>query len=141
MAGDEGISMKATPPKIRQQQQDEAPLSSGSIRDVERSDAISAFDSTSSKYISQSYRHAAGASYVLAMGVCGIVLVALSSSLKDLAHQVDKESIEVCSEGVAFLLCCFRVPILVLLMISYVYVLALAGPQPRLYKSVYKYST
>lgn len=101
MAGDEGISIEPTPPKLHQQQQDEAPLSSRSIRDVERTDGISVFDSTSSKYMSQSYRHAAGASYVLAMGVCGIVLVALSSSLKDLAKQVDKESTEVSLECLA----------------------------------------
>lgn len=100
MAGDEGIGMEPTPPKLHQQQQDEAPLSTRSIRDVERTDGISVFDSTSSKYMSQSYRHAAGASYVLAMGVCGIVLVALSSSLKDLAKQVDKDSIEVSLECV-----------------------------------------
>lgn len=61
--------------------------------DVERPD-LSAFDSSTSKYLSQNYRHAVGASYVLATGVCGIVLVALSSSLKDLASEVDKTSVQ-----------------------------------------------
>lgn len=42
------------------------------------------------------YRRAAGASYVLAVGVCGIVLIALASSLKDLAELVGRSSIEVC---------------------------------------------
>lgn len=72
------------------------PLSarSSSLRDVERPDDIVVFDGNNSKYMSQNYRRAAGASYVLAMGVCGIVLVALASSLKDLAKQVDKTSIQ-----------------------------------------------
>lgn len=74
------------------------------FRGVERLDSIesSVFDSTSSKYMSQNYRRAAGASYVLAMGVCGIVLVALSSSLKDLAEQVDRTSIEASDEFAFF---------------------------------------
>lgn len=53
--------------------------------------------SSGKKYVSRSsYRRAAGASYVLAMGVCGIVLIALGSSLKDLALLVNRTSIEVC---------------------------------------------
>lgn len=44
------------------------------------------------------YRRAAGASYVLAVGVCGIVLIALASSLMDLAELVNRSSIEVCIE-------------------------------------------
>lgn len=47
------------------------------------------------KYSSANYRRAAGASYVVAVGVCGIVLVALVSSLKDLAKQLDTTSIRV----------------------------------------------
>lgn len=67
-----------------------------SIDDVERPPDEASFQrGGSSKYVSQNYRRAAGATYVLAMGVCGIVLVALASSLKDLAKQMGKTSIEV----------------------------------------------
>lgn len=53
--------------------------------------------SNGNKYLSRtSYRRAAGAGYVLAMGVCGIVLIALASSLKDIAKLLDRTSIEVC---------------------------------------------
>lgn len=58
-------------------------------------DPAGALESGNSKYLSQSYRHAAGAGYALATGVCGIVLVALSSSLQDLAAEVGKTSVEV----------------------------------------------
>lgn len=56
------------------------------------------FDSVHSddgKRASANYRRAAGASYVIAMGVCGIVLVALLSSLADLAEQLGRTSIQV----------------------------------------------
>lgn len=59
----------------------------GSVRDSVHSDGA--------KYSSANYRRAAGASYVVAVGMCGIVLVALMSSFKDLAKQVDRTSIEV----------------------------------------------
>lgn len=81
---------------IQQKSAQEAPLSThsvSSLRDVERPDE-NVFDSNNSKYISQNYRRAAGAAYVLAMGVCGIVLVALASSLKSLAVEVERTSIE-----------------------------------------------
>lgn len=69
-------------------------LSAGrtSLRDVQSSGV---FDSTSSKYTSENYRRAVGASYVLTMGVSGIVLVALASSLMDLAIALDKTSVAV----------------------------------------------
>lgn len=87
---------------IQQKSARDAPLSAtphsiNSLRDVERPDE-NVFDSNSSKYISQNYRRAAGAAYVLSMGVCGIVLVALASSLKGLAVEVDKTSIQVSSK-------------------------------------------
>lgn len=63
-----------------------------SLRDVESS---TIFDSTSSKYTSENYRRAVGASYVLTMGVSGVVLVALASSLRDLAIALDKSSVAV----------------------------------------------
>lgn len=83
---------------IQRKSAQEAPLSAttrsiNSLRDVEMPDE-NVFDSNSSKYISQNYRRAAGAAYVLSMGVCGIVLVALASSLKSLAIEVDKTSIQ-----------------------------------------------
>ncbi|CAN0410035.1 unnamed protein product, partial [Laminaria digitata] len=83
---------------IQRKSAQEAPLSPtthsvNSLRDVEMPDE-NVFDSNSSKYISQNYRRAAGAAYVLSMGVCGIVLVALASSLKSLAIEVDKTSIQ-----------------------------------------------
>ena len=53
------------------------------------------FDSGNSKYLSESYRLAAGAGYVLATGVCGIVLVAISSSLQDLAREIGTSSLKV----------------------------------------------
>lgn len=62
-----------------------------SLRDVESS----VYDSASSKYISENYRRAVGASYVLTMGVSGIVLVALASSLRDLGSALDKSSVAV----------------------------------------------
>lgn len=64
----------------------DAPVEGGSFHSVL---------SEGAKYSSANYRIAAGASYVMAMGLCGIVLVALGSSLKDLAAQVDRSSIEV----------------------------------------------
>lgn len=87
---------------IQQKSAQEAPLSAtthsiNSLRDVERPDD-GVFDSNSSKYISQNYRRAAGATYVLSMGVCGIVLVALASSLKGFAIEVDKTSIQASSK-------------------------------------------
>lgn len=63
-----------------------------SLRDVESSGV---FDSTSSKYTSENYRRAVGASYVLTMGVSGIVLVALASSLRDMAIALDTSSVAV----------------------------------------------
>lgn len=67
-------------------------------RDVENrsQDIYDSVDSAGgSKYTSENYRRAVGASYVLTMGVSGIVLVALASSLKDLADAIDKTSVEV----------------------------------------------
>ena len=87
---------------IQRKSAQETPLSAtthsvNSLRDVEGPDD-GVFDSNSSKYISQNYRRAAGAAYVLSMGVCGIVLVALASSLKSLAIDVDKTSIQASSK-------------------------------------------
>lgn len=71
----------------------EAPSSGrGSLRDVESS---SVYDSTSSKYTSENYRRAVGASYVLTMGVSGVVLVALASSLMDLGNALETTSVAV----------------------------------------------
>lgn len=64
----------------------------GSLRDVE---STGVFDSSSSKYTSENYRRAVGASYVLTMGVSGIVLVALASSLRDMAIALDTTSVAV----------------------------------------------
>lgn len=81
----------------------EAPVSSTpqgapspSLEDVDSKmyDSVDSSMSTS-KYTSENYRRAVGASYVLTMGVSGIVLVALASSLRDLASAIDKTSVEV----------------------------------------------
>lgn len=87
------------PPETQQQQQQppSSMLSAGSssLRDVESVMASGIFDSVGSKYTSENYRRAVGASYVLTMSVSGIVLVALASSLSDLAHAMDKTSVQV----------------------------------------------
>lgn len=59
------------------------------------SSSLDSVHSDGGKHSSANYRRAAGASYVVAVGMCGIVLVALMSSFKDLAKQVDRTSIEV----------------------------------------------
>lgn len=73
-------------------------------QDTESPKSNTGFDSMSSvhsensmlKYVSRnSYRRAAGSSYVLAMAVSGLVLIALASSLEDLAKMVHRSSIEV----------------------------------------------
>lgn len=71
-----------------------------SLRDVESTMSSTRpgggmFDSVGSRYTSENYRRAVGASYVLTMGISGIVLVALASSLKDLATALDKTSVQV----------------------------------------------
>eukprot|EP00752_Nemacystus_decipiens_P010276 g9158.t1 len=63
-----------------------------SLRDVE---STGVYDSSSSKYTSENYRRAVGASYVLTMGVSGIVLVALASSLRDIASALDTSSVAI----------------------------------------------
>lgn len=81
-----------------------AELSTGggitSLRDVESTMSSTrpgggVFDSVGSRYTSENYRRAVGASYVLTMGFSGIVLVALASSLRDLANDIDKTSVQV----------------------------------------------
>lgn len=87
----------------------EAPVSnapqdapSSSLEDVDSKmyDSVDSSMSTS-KYTSENYRRAVGASYVLTMGVSGIVLVALASSLRDLASALDKTSVEVSGNGLS----------------------------------------
>lgn len=93
--------------KASQEESSSAP-SSRPLRDVESS----VYDSVDgSKYISENYRRAVGASYVLTMGVSGIVLVALASSLRDLAMALDKTSVQVglyprICDGSSGKLCC-----------------------------------
>ncbi|CAN0248215.1 unnamed protein product [Ectocarpus sp. 4 AP-2014] len=86
----------------------EAPVSntprgtcSPSLEDVDSKmyDSVDSSMSTS-KYTSENYRRAVGASYVLTMGVSGVVLVALASSLRDLALALDKTSVEVSGNNV-----------------------------------------
>ncbi|CAM9594628.1 unnamed protein product [Pylaiella littoralis] len=79
---------------------------SSSLRDVESimsspsRPGSGIFDSMGSRYTSENYRRAVGASYVLTMGISGIVLVALASSLRDLAISLDKTSVQI---GAVFL--------------------------------------
>ena len=41
------------------------------------------------------------AAYMLSMGVCGIVLVAIGSTLEDLAHQIDRSTTSIGSVFIA----------------------------------------
>lgn len=87
-----GVTPKSDAPKSKKADFSVIPFSDimtaeGSILDSVHSDSV--------KYSSANYRRAAGASYVVAVGMCGIVLVALMSSFDDLAKQVDRTSIEV----------------------------------------------
>lgn len=89
---DGGVVNGAVSPKLPQDTPSSMLSGRSSLRDVESSGV---YDSASSKYTSENYRRAVGASYVLTMGVSGIVLVALASSLRDLAILLEKTSVEV----------------------------------------------
>lgn len=60
-----------------------------------RTDGSNGEAQTSSQNVRKHYKYALGTGYMFAMGVCGIVLVALGSTLDDLAENCDTTSTEV----------------------------------------------